>query len=78
FIINNTGHSDFYVREYIKPGSNAPISLLNRCGINNRKLIQNQTTERRVAAYQEDWPWMAAFLKRKDSLLLSLGSFNHR
>ncbi|KAB7496485.1 hypothetical protein Anas_14411 [Armadillidium nasatum] len=73
FIINNTGHSDFYVRIFIMPGSNAPISLLNRCGINNRKLIQNQTTERRVEAYQKDWPWMAAILENKDSLLLCMG-----
>ncbi|KAL7646613.1 UNVERIFIED_CONTAM: hypothetical protein RMT77_001864 [Armadillidium vulgare] len=66
FIINNTGHSDFYVREYIKPGSNAPISLLNRCGINNRRLIQ----EGRIEADPKDWPWMAAILKNKDSDLI--------
>ncbi|RXG73833.1 hypothetical protein Avbf_03898, partial [Armadillidium vulgare] len=69
FIINNTGHSDFYVREYIKPGSNAPISLLNRCGINNRRLIQ----EGRIEADPKDWPWMAAILKNKDSSLICWG-----
>ncbi|KAL7646616.1 UNVERIFIED_CONTAM: hypothetical protein RMT77_001867 [Armadillidium vulgare] len=67
FIINNTGLSDFYVREYIMPGSNAPISLLKECGTNNRKLIQNQPTEGRVQADRKDWPWMAAILNNKDS-----------
>ncbi|KAB7494962.1 hypothetical protein Anas_11004, partial [Armadillidium nasatum] len=44
-----------------------------RCGINNRKLIQNQTTDERVQADRKDWPWMAAILKNKDSGLICWG-----
>ncbi|KAB7502003.1 Transmembrane protease serine 11A, partial [Armadillidium nasatum] len=71
FELHNIGNSDFYIRTFIKPESNAPISLLEGgCGINSKKDIFNRIAGG-VTAKSKDWPWMVAFVKNSDGVIES-------
>ncbi|KAL7632681.1 UNVERIFIED_CONTAM: hypothetical protein RMT77_017006 [Armadillidium vulgare] len=60
-IIHNRGTTDFYVRTFVEPKCNAPLSLLKQCGMNSVEDKFSLTTGTRTSI-SKNWPWLVTFM----------------